>query len=111
MHYKQTHNITNTGQIRNLISPRLDPKPKNPKTINLSLPQPTPHLTTSTTHFLITTISTQSAPDQTTDSCINPSPMRQQIDQMQTSVEHTTVPDAACYLHSPEPPLYTFHFQ
>ena len=30
---------------------------------------------------------------------------------MQMSVEHMTTPDAAFYLHGPEPPLYTFHFQ
>ena len=111
VHYKQTHNITNTGQIRNPISPCSDPEHKNPKTINLSLPQPTPHLTTSTTCFLIMTISTQSAPDRTTDSHVNLSPTRQQIDRMWMSVEHTTMPDAACYLHGLEPPLYTFHFQ
>ena len=44
----------------------------------------------------------------TADSHINPSPTRQWIDQMRTSAEHTTAPDAAHYLHGPRLPYIPF---
>ena len=108
-----TDNHSNSASHFLLPTPHqspLGPQTPNLKTINLSLPQPTPHLTTSTTPFLIITISTRSAPDQTTDSHVNPSPTRQWIDLMRMSAEHMTMPDVACHLHGPEPPYIPFIF-
>ena len=103
VHYKQTHDITNTGQIGNPIGPCSDPEYKNPKTINLSLPQPTPHLTTLTTRFLIMTIGTRLAPNWTTNSHVNPSPMRQWIDRMWNTWPHLMWP--VTYMVR-NPPIY-----
>ena len=101
-----TDNHSNSASHFLLPTPHqslLRPWTPNLKTINLSLPQPTPHLTTSTTPLLIMTVGTQLDNQQSHNPITHKTTARQNADECGT---HDHAWCSLLLTQSGTPPIY-----